>query len=296
MSVSEIKTSPSKYDQVIAFQGHLGAYSHLACRNARPHLSPVPCATFTEAMQKVERKEAGLAMIPIENSTAGRVEEIYRQLPKTQLSIVGEHFEGISHCLIALKGSSLSQIKTVCSHPQALAQCDSNIMQLGLETDVKSDTAGAAHEIMQLQDQSRAAIASSLAAELYDMDILRENFQDHDGNTTRFIILSREADMPEYRSGQKYLTSLMFRVRNLPAALYKAMGGFATNGINMVKLESYMDTSSFQATSFYMDVEAHQCEQGMINALEELSFFAEDIRILGTYIPSPWRQSKGAIS
>lgn len=294
--MSEIKTSSTTPEQVIAFQGHLGAYSHLACRNARPQFSPVPCATFTEAMQTVEKGDAELAMIPIENSTAGRVEEIYRQLPKTHLSIIGEHFESINHCLIALKGSSLDQIRTVCSHPQALAQCDNNIMKLGLETDVKSDTAGAAHEIMQLQDTSRAAIASSLAAELYGMDILKDNFQDHDGNTTRFIILSREAEMPEYRPGQKYLTSLMFRVRNLPAALYKAMGGFATNGINMVKLESYMDTGSFQATSFYMDVEAHQSEQGMINALEELAFFATDIRILGTYAPSPWRQARGVIS
>lgn len=294
--MSEIKTFSTTPAEVIAFQGHLGAYSHLACRNARPQLSPVPCATFTEAMQTVEKGEAALAMIPIENSTAGRVEEIYRQLPKTQLSIIGEHFESINHCLIALKGSSLEQIKTVCSHPQALAQCDNNIMKLGLETDVKSDTAGAAHEIMQLQDTTRAAIASSLAAELYDMEIVRENFQDHDGNTTRFIILSREAEVPEYRPGQKYLTSLMFRVRNLPAALYKAMGGFATNGINMVKLESYMDTGSFQATSFYMDVEAHQSDQGMINALEELAFFAQDIRILGTYAPSPWRQARGVIS
>lgn len=294
--MSEIKTPSSQPEAIIAFQGHLGAYSHLACRNARAHLTPVPCATFTAAMQMVENGQAGLAMIPIENSTAGRVEEIYRQLPKTHLSIIGEHFESINHCLIALKGSSLDQIRTVCSHPQALAQCDNNIMKLGLETDVKSDTAGAAHEIMQLQDNSRAAIASSLAAELYDMSILRENFQDYDGNTTRFIILSLQAELPEYHPGQKYLTSLMFRVRNLPAALYKAMGGFATNNINMVKLESYMDTGSFQATSFYMDVEAHQAELGMLNALEELAFFAEDIRILGTYEPSPWRQEKGVIS
>ncbi|WP_342662493.1 prephenate dehydratase [Oceanospirillum maris] len=294
--MSEIMTSSTKSEQIIAFQGHLGAYSHLACRNARPNLSPVPCATFTEAMQKVEKGQAGLAMIPIENSTAGRVEEIYRQLPKTRLSIIGEHFESINHCLIGLKGSQLESIETVCSHPQALAQCDNNIMKLGLKTDVKSDTAGAAHEIMQLQDTTRAAIASSMAAELYGMDILKENFQDYDGNTTRFIILSREAELPEYRQGQKYLTSLMFRVRNLPAALYKGMGGFATNGINMVKLESYMDTGSFQATSFYMDVEAHQSEQGMVNALEELAFFAQDIRILGTYTPSSWRQVKGVIS
>lgn len=294
--MSDIKQTPIPADNIIAFQGHPGAYSHLACRRARPKLTPVPCATFTEAMQTVERGDARLAMIPIENSTAGRVEEIYRQLPATRLSIIGEHFESISHCLIALKGSMLDQITTVCSHPQALAQCDNTIMKLGLETDVKSDTAGAAREIMQLQDKTRAAIASSLAAELYGMEILRENIQDHDGNTTRFIILSREADIPAYDPGQRYLTSLMFRVRNLPAALYKAMGGFATNGINMVKLESYMDTGSFQATSFYMDVEAHQAEQGMQHALEELAFFATDIRILGTYSPSPWRQARGAIS
>lgn len=294
--MSEINISSANPEQIIAFQGHPGAYSHLACRKARPRLNPVPCGTFTEAMQMVERGQADLAMIPIENSTAGRVEEIYRQLPKTQLSIIGEHFESINHCLIGLKGSTLADIRTACSHPQALAQCDNNIMKLGLETDVKSDTAGAAHEIMQLQDKSRAAIASSLAAELYEMEILRENFQDHDGNTTRFIILSREAELPDYHQGQQYLTSLMFRVRNLPAALYKAMGGFATNGINMVKLESYMDTGSFQATSFYMDVEAHQSDQGMINALEELSFFAQDIRILGTYKPHQWRQQGGALS
>lgn len=294
--MSEINISTADADQIIAFQGHPGAYSHLSCRKARPGMTPVPCGSFTEAMQKVEKGEAALAMIPIENSTAGRVEEIYRQLPRTQLSIIGEHFESINHCLIGLKGSKLDEIRTVCSHPQALAQCDNNIMKLGLETDVKSDTAGAAHEIMQLQDKSRAAIASSLAAELYEMDILKENFQDHDGNTTRFIILSREAATPNYQPGQKYVTSLMFRVRNLPAALYKAMGGFATNNINMVKMESYMDTGSFQATSFYLDVEAHQLDQGMINALEELAFFAQDIRILGTYKPHPWRQQGGPLS
>lgn len=294
--MSEINISTVDADQIIAFQGHPGAYSHLSCTRARPGMTPVPCGSFTEAMQKVEKGEAALAMIPIENSTAGRVEEIYRQLPKTQLSIIGEHFESINHCLIGLKGSTLDDIRTVCSHPQALAQCDNNIMKLGLDSDVKSDTAGAAHEIQELQDKSRAAIASSLAAELYGMDILRENFQDHDGNTTRFIILSREAEMPVYQPGQRFVTSLMFRVRNLPAALYKAMGGFATNNINMVKLESYMDTGSFQATSFYMDVEAHQMDPGMINALEELAFFAQDIRILGTYKPHAWRQQGGVLS
>ncbi|SJZ64414.1 prephenate dehydratase [Oceanospirillum multiglobuliferum] len=294
--MSEINTSDASPEPIIAFQGHLGAYSHLACRTATPAFTPVPCGTFTEAMQMVEKGAAELAMIPIENSTAGRVEEIYRQLPKTHLSIIGEHFESINHCLIGLKGSTLTDIQTVCSHPQALAQCDNNIMRLGLATDVKSDTAGAAREIMQLQDKSRAAIASSLAAELYEMEILQENFQDFDGNTTRFIILSRQAEVPAYEVGKRYLTSLMFRVRNMPAALYKAMGGFATNGINMIKLESYMNTGSFQATSFYVDVEAHQDEQGMINALEELAFFAQDIRILGTYQPHQWRKKGGTLS
>lgn len=277
-------------NNVIAYQGHEGAYSHLACRHVHPEMTAQPCSSFVAAMLAVENGEAQLAMIPLENSTAGRVEEIYRQMPKTRLHIVGEHFEPVNHCLVGVPGATLDQLRTVGSHPQALAQCHDRIKSLGLEPIAKLDTAGAALEVSERQDPSHCAIASSLAAELYGLEVLQENVQDVVGNTTRFLILSATSRMPEYLTGTRYITSMMFKVRNIPAALYKALGGFATNNVNLVKLESYMAGGTLRESTFHLDVAAHPHQRSMKLALEELEFFGVDIRILGTYEAHPFRQ------
>lgn len=276
----------------IAYQGQPGAYSHLACRRVYPELTPKACESFVEAMFMVERGEAKLAMIPLENSTAGRVEEIYRLMPKTRLHVIGEHFEPVNHCLLALPGTQLDAIKTVSSHPQALAQCAENLRMLGIEPIAALDTAGSAAELAQKQQPGHAAIASSLAAELYGLEILKENFQDKTGNTTRFMILSKEQMIPTLEPEVRYLTSLMFRVRNIPAALYKALGGFATNGVNMIKLESYMASETMTVSSFHLDVEGHPHQQAMKFAMQELHFFAEEVRMIGTYEAHPFRFSR----
>jgi prephenate dehydratase len=276
---------------IIAYQGLEGAYSHLACRHVYPDMQATACNTFYDAMWRVERGEASLAMIPLENSTAGRVEEIYRLMPKTQLHIIGEHFEPVMHCLLANKGAALEDLKTVSSHPQALAQCADHIKALNLDAVVDFDTAGSARNLSERGSLHEAAIASSLAAELYDLEILQDNFQDVSGNTTRFLILSKDASAPPYTAATPFITSLMFTVRNIPAALFKALGGFATNGINMVKLESYMGSGAPQGSRFHLDLEGHPSEKLMQNALEELAFFTDEMRILGTYQAHPHRQS-----
>lgn len=278
--------------RLVAYQGHEGAYSHLACRQVFPTHKTYPCASFVEAMQAVETGKADVAMIPLENSTAGRVEEIYRLIPKTELHIIGEHFEPVNHCLMAAPGTGIETLQVVSSHPQALAQCADHIAELGLQTEAHLDTAGAALALSQRPDPSRAAIASRLAAELYGLDILREHFSDQSGNTTRFMILARGESLPPLEPGHAYMTSLLFRVRNIPAALYKALGGFATNGINLVKLESYIPGGALNASQFHVDIEGHIEERGLRLALEELRFFAEDVRILGTYRAHPFRQSR----
>lgn len=273
----------------IAFQGEPGAYSELACSHVYPDSVRIPSLTFEEAFQKVESAEVELAMIPLENSTAGRVEEIYQQIPNTKLFVIGEHFEPISHCLMAAPGSQIDQLTHVGSHPQALAQCAGNAKKLGLQRVVMGDTAGAAQQLAQHPEAGHAAIASSLAAELYGLEILQRDFQDRSGNTTRFLVFSREEQIAEYVEGGRYITSLMFRVRNRPAALYKALGGFATNGINLVKLESYMPDDSFQASQFYLDMEVHRDQQSFQYALEELEFYSETVRLIGTYVGHPHR-------
>jgi prephenate dehydratase len=275
--------------KVLAFQGHQGAYSHLSCTKVFPGIPTQACLTFADTMATVERGEADIAMIPVENSTAGRVEEIYRQLPQTSLYIIGEHFEPVNHCLLGIKGSQLKQIKSVGSHPQALAQCAKYLSQLGIRCQATLDTAGAALEVNQRQDASHGAIASSLAADLYDLEIMQENIQDVNGNTTRFLILSREHKIPPRTANKKYITSFLFTVRNIPSALYKAMGGFATNNVNLVKLESYTPGGRMIATQFHVDCEAHPDDPNMILAMDELSYFAKDIRLLGTYTANPYR-------
>lgn len=279
-------------DAAIAFQGHRGAYSHLACQKVFPDHAVQPCTSFIDAMRAVENGMAARAMIPLENSTAGRVEEIYRLIPELKLHLVGEHFEPVDHCLMARPGTQIDDLKTVASHPQALAQCARHIESLALYAEAMLDTAGAALSVSEGQDPTRGAIASRLAAELYGLDILNDQFQDVKGNTTRFIILSGTEILPEFQSDKAYITSIVFRVRNIPASLYKALGGFATNGVNMVKLESYILGSSLSASQFHVDIEGHVDQRPLQLALEELGFFAEDLRILGTYEAHPFRASR----
>ncbi|MBR7889019.1 prephenate dehydratase [Marinomonas sp. A79] len=275
--------------QLVAYQGEPGAYSHLACKHTFPDLTSIHCATFVDALQMVERGEAHYAMIPVENSTAGRVEEIYRELKRTQLYVVKEHFEPVNHCLIARHDMALDQITRIGSHPQALAQCDGNIKSLGAKGQAMYDTAGAAKHIAEHEEAGLAVISSELAAELYGLKVLKSHFNDSVGNTTRFLVFARQQKMPIYEDGVTYITSFMFRVRNIPAALYKGMGGFATQGINMLKLESYMVNGNFTATQFYVDVEAHFQSPAMQAALDELRFFSEEVRILGTYLADEYR-------
>ena len=267
----------------IAYQGVSGAYSEQACRSAYPNLNPVACETFSEAMRMVEEEKAIYAMIPLENSTAGRVEEIYRLIPKMNLYIVGEHFEPVVHCLLGVKGAKKEDLKAVASHPQALAQCSHNISKLNLTPIAKLDTAGSAKEIKELNDKSLGAIASSLAAKIYDLEILQEHFEDVKGNTTRFLILSKERKIPLFEKNKSYITSIIFQVRNIPAALYKALGGFATNNINLLKLESYSVKGSLNASLFHADIEGHVDSDCMKRALEELEFFSTEVKVLGTY-------------
>jgi len=270
-------------DKIIAYQGVEGAYSHLACKNAFPQSISIACESFEDAMKLVEEETADFAMIPVENSTAGRVEEIYRLIPKSSLFIVKEHFEPVNHCLLGIKGSKLEDIKYVGSHPQALAQCYKNIIDLNLTAVAKFDTAGSAKEISAKNDNNYAAIASMLAAKLYNLEILKEYFGDMKGNITRFIILSKDNKTPKYDKKKEYITSLIFDVRDIPAALYKALGGFATNSVNLLKLESYSITGSMQVSKFHIDIDAHPDEKKLQLALDELNYFAKEIKYLGIY-------------
>ena len=274
----------------ITFQGEPGANSHIACRDAFPDYEAVPCATFEDAFAQVENGVAELAMIPIENSVAGRVADIHHLMPHSTLHIVGEYFLPLSHQLMAVKGASLSTLKSVQSHVMALGQCRRVIRDLKLTPVIGADTAGSAREIAEAADVTRAAIASRLAAEIYGLEILSENIEDEAHNTTRFIILSREGAWAPSGNGP-VLTTFVFRVRNVPAALYKALGGFATNGVNMTKLESYQMDGHFTATQFYADVDGHPDDRSVKLALEELAFFSREMRILGVYPAHPYRAS-----
>ncbi|WP_029556958.1 prephenate dehydratase [Xanthobacter sp. 91] len=276
----------------ITFQGEPGANSHIACREVFPDFEAVPCPTFEDAFAAVENGAAAYAMIPIENSVAGRVADIHHLMPQSSLSIVGEYFLPLSHQLMAVKGATLSTLKTVQSHVMALGQCRKAIRTLSLTPIIGADTAGSAREIAEANDATRAAIASRLAADIYGLDILAENIEDEAHNTTRFIILTRGADWAPAGRGP-VITTFVFRVRNVPAALYKAMGGFATNGVNMTKLESYQLDGQFTATQFYADVEGHPDDRSVKLALEELAFFSREMRILGVYPAHPYRARFG---
>ena len=279
----------SEQPKTIAFQGFAGAYSDLACREAFPEYSTLPCSTFADTFSAVEKKNATWAMIPIENSVAGRVADIHQMLPGSGLHFVAEHFQRIHHQLLGIKNAKIEDIKTVYSHVHAISQCHKVIRELGLKAIVHADTAGAAAEISTKGDKSAGAIASLLAANTYGLEILRSNIEDEAHNTTRFILLAREPLDPGINSGP-VVTSFVFRVRNVPAALHKALGGFATNGINMTKLESYMVGGTFTATQFFAEVEAHPNSPGLKNALEELTFFSREVRIMGVFPAHPFRK------
>jgi prephenate dehydratase len=274
----------------IVFQGEPGANSHLAISQVYPDAEAVPCATFEDAFAALSARDADLGMIPIENSVAGRVADIHHLMPNSKLHIIAEHFMPVQHQLLGIKGAKLEDIKTVESHVHALGQCRKIIRKLGIKPIVAADTAGSAREIAERGDKSCAAIATRLAAEIYGLDILAENVEDEAHNTTRFIVLSREKKWAPRDKG-KVVTTFVFRVKNVPAALYKAMGGFATNGINMTKLESYMIEGNFFATQFYADVEGHPDDRGLVFALEELSFFSKELTILGVYPAHPFRET-----
>ncbi len=272
----------------IAYQGEPGANSHIACLEAYPDSEPLSCRTFEDAFQAVKDGEAALAMIPIDNSVAGRVADIHHLLPASNLHIIGEHFLRVHHQFLALPGIGIEAIQSVHSHVHALGQCRKLIRELGLKAVVAVDTAGAARELMEIKDKTRAVIATKLAAEIYGLKILRENIEDEDHNTTRFVVLSKTQQDAEPED-EPVVTSFIFRVRNVPASLYKAMGGFATNGVNMTKLESYQVEGQFSATQFYADIEGHPSQRNVRLALEELAFFTSYVRILGSYKASPYR-------
>ena len=274
----------------IAFQGEPGANSHIAIAEAYPDAEPMPCPTFEDALAAISSGDADLGMIPIENSVAGRVADIHHLLPASGLFIVGEYFLPVRHQLMAIKGAKLADIRSVESHVHALGQCRRIIRKLGVTPIVAGDTAGSARDIAERKDKRVAAIASRLAAQIYGLDILAEDVEDEAHNTTRFVVLSREEGWAKQGSGA-LVTSFVFRVRNLPAALYKAMGGFATNGVNMTKLESYMVDGNFFATQFYADVDGHPDDKGLAFALEELKFFSREFRIVGVYPAHPFRET-----
>ncbi len=272
----------------IAYQGEPGANSHIACANVYPEMAPLACATFEDALAAISDGTADLGMIPIENSLAGRVADIHHFLPTSGLHIVGEYFLPIHFQLMAPKGARIDGLKDVYSHVHALGQCRKIIRAHGLKTHVSADTAGAARQVSEWNDPARAALAPKLAAGIYGLDILAENVEDEDHNTTRFVVLSRAPDWAAPNNGP-VVTSFIFRVRNVPAALYKALGGFATNGVNMTKLESYMVEGEFTATQFLADVEAHPDDPPLARALEELRFFSREVTILGVYPAHPYR-------
>jgi prephenate dehydratase len=279
----------SDTSNVIAFQGVAGAYSDMACRAVHPDMTTLPCDTFEDTFAAVRDGKAALAMIPIENSSSGRVADIHHLLPDSGLHIIAEHFQVVHHQLLAAKGASLDTVKTVRSHVQALSQCREFTRAQGLKAVAHVDTAGAAAEVAKLADPSQAAIASELAGELHGLEILMRDVHDAAHNTTRFLIMAEEPIDPDPDAGL-VITSFVFRVRSVPAALYKALGGFSTNGINITKLESYIIDGSFTVAQFYADVEGHPDHRLVRLAFEELGFFSREVKILGVYPASSFRE------
>lgn len=275
----------------IAYQGKPGAYSDIACRAAFPRHEPLSCSTFLDVFIALDKGEADLAMIPIDNSIAGRVADIHHLLPQYPFYTVAEHFLPIEHCLLGVKGSSLKTVRKVYSHTHALPQCAKLIRKMKWEPHVAGDTAGSAEKVAQMNDHSCAAIASSLCAKIYGLNVLKTNIADRPDNVTRFVALSKKPYARRKSKDKDYVTSFIFNVRNVPAALYKALGGFATNGVNMLKIESYMQEGGFNSTLFYCEVSGHADDQSLKNSFEEVRFFAKDFRVLGSYIASPYRMA-----
>ncbi len=274
----------------ISFQGDFGANSDMACRDMFPEMEPLPCQTFEDAFLAVENGEADLAMIPIENTIAGRVADIHHLLPESRLHIIGEYFMPIRFQLMVLPGVTRDEIRTVHSHIHALGQCRKIVRANGWKPVVAGDTAGAAKLVSEMGDRSMAALAPRLAADLYNLDIVAENVEDTENNVTRFVVLSRDPKIIRRAAETEVIvTTFVFNVRNIPAALYKALGGFATNGINMTKLESYQLGGKFIATQFYADIEGHPDDAHVRQALDELRYFSEKVRILGSYAAHPMR-------
>ncbi|CAM8624022.1 PheA Prephenate dehydratase [Paracoccaceae bacterium] len=265
----------------IAFQGELGAYSHQACAQARPDFTPVPCQTFEDVVEMTRSGAVDLGMLAVENSTYGRVADVHSLLPKAGLHIVDEAFVRVHVNLLGVKGAKLADVTEAHGHVVILPQCAGFLKEHGIKGHVSSDNARAAREVAEGGDKTRAALASELAAEIYGLDVLARHIEDHKNNTTRFLVMSRHAD--HSRRADRMVTTFTFRVRNIPAALYKAMGGFATNGVNMTKLESYMVGGTFTATEFYADIEGHPEDANVKLALEELAYFTTQIQILGVY-------------
>ncbi len=266
----------------IAFQGELGAYSHQACRETYPDYEPMPCQSFEDAVDAVRSGAAELAMLPVENTTYGRVADIHRLLPESGLHIIDEAFVRVHINLLGVPGAKLSDVKTAFSHLVLLPQCATFLRDNQIEGRISPDNARAARDVASDGDPTVAALASELAAEVYGLNVLAREIEDQDHNTTRFVVMAKEANMTR-RGDHGMITSFVFRVRNIPAALYKAMGGFATNGVNMTKLESYMVDGSFTATQFYADIEGHPDDQNVRLALEELDYFTDYLKVLGVY-------------
>lgn len=274
--------------QKITFQGAPGAYSHIACAELFPNAEYIASDTFEQAMELVDNGEADYAVIPVENSNAGRVSDVHFLLPQTDLTILGEHFLRVEHQLLALPDAKLTDIEAAASHPQALAQCSDFLKKHQIKALSRIDTAKSCERIVEMQDKTRAAIASKLAAEIYGLKILASNIENESNNTTRFLIMGKEKQMPKDDSS-KFITSLVFRVKNIPAALYKTLGGFATNGVNITKLESYVIGGNFVSAQFYIEIEAHPESREFKLAFEELKFYSESIHFLGTYKAHPRR-------
>ena len=284
----------SKPENLIAFQGEPGANSEIACRDVYPTMTPMPCPAFEDAFNAVERGQAALAMIPIENTIAGRVADIHHLLPESDLHIIGEYFLPIRFHLMALPGTRIEDIRSVHTHVHALGQCRRIIREHGWQGVVAGDTAGGARQVEQMGDKSKAAIAPELAAGLYNLDILKRDIADIDNNITRFVVLAKTPYTPVRKSADELMmTTFVFRVRNIPAALYKAMGGFATNGVNMTKLESYQIGGQFTATQFYADIEGHPEDPHVKLAFDEIRFFCDHFRILGVYRGADIRRTAG---
>ena len=274
--------------QKITFQGALGAYSHIACMELFSNSDYIASDTFEQAMELVDNGEADYAVIPVENSNAGRVSDVHFLLPQTDLTILGEHFLRVEHQLLALPGAKLEDIEAAASHPQALAQCSEFLKKHQIKALSRIDTAKSCERIAEMQDKTRAAIASKLAAQIYGLNILASNIENDGNNTTRFLIMGKNKQMPK-DDGSKFITSLVFKVKNIPAALYKTLGGFATNSVNITKLESYVIGGNFISAQFYIEIEAHPESREFKLAYEELKFYSESIHFLGTYKAHPRR-------